>query len=160
MPVSDFFTALQIIRYYLLRWLIERFHFLLKSGGANIEHLQLQTPHRLKNAIATYSIAAMNAMKMRYIAENEPNKSVLEIGITSLQCEILYAYVQHKIDAKASFDEQQPPTVWEFCRTLGRIGGFIPSKRQPLPGLKILTRALQKFNILLDAHDAFLSKNL
>ena len=42
LAVEDFKSAQQIVQYYLLRWLIERFFFLLKSGGANIEQLQLE----------------------------------------------------------------------------------------------------------------------
>lgn len=159
LPVTDFLSALQIIRYYVLRWLIERFHFLLKSGGAKIEELQLEKPMRLCNAVATYSIAVMNVMKIRYLAENEPTTSVLETGITPQQCEILYSYVNFKIDNTVFFELEDPPTVWEFCRVLGKIGGFIPSKRQPLPGLKVLTRAMLKFATILETHDAFFSKN-
>lgn len=158
--VDDFLSALQVIRYYLLRWLVERFHFLLKSGGAKIEKLQLEKSNRLCNAIVTYSIAVMKVMKLRYIAENEPTKSVYEVGITPKQCDILYTYVNFKIDKKAIFDPKNPPTIWEFCRVLGKVGGFIPSKRQPLPGLRILTRAIQKYSTLLEAHDAYFFKEL
>jgi len=35
--------AEQIIAYYILRWLIERFFYLLKTGGSNVEELQLKT---------------------------------------------------------------------------------------------------------------------
>ena len=41
LPVTNFDTALQVIHYYIRRWIVERFHFLLKSGGAQIENLQL-----------------------------------------------------------------------------------------------------------------------
>lgn len=160
LPVHDFTSTMQVVRYYTLRWIIERFHYLLKSGGANIEHLQLQTPHRICNAIATYSIAVMNVMKLRYLAENEPNKSVSDAGITAQQCKILYTYVSFKkIDNKVHFDPNNLPTIWEFCRVLGKIGGFIPSKRQPLPGLKILTRAMEKFTTILEVHDALSSND-
>lgn len=159
LKVEDFLSALQVIRYYVLRWLVERFHFLLKSGGAKIEELQLEKPTRLCNAIVTYSISVMKVMKLRYIAENEPTKSIYEVGITPQQCDILYSYVKIKIDKKIFFDPENPPTVWEFCRILGKVGGFIPSKRQPLPGLKILTRSMQKYSIILETHDAYFSKN-
>jgi transposase len=72
----------QIIGYYIWRWLIERFFYLLKTGGANVEQLQLKTQHRLENAISTYSIVIMNVMKMRYLAENQPETPIDELGIT------------------------------------------------------------------------------
>jgi hypothetical protein len=47
-----------------------------------VEQLQLKTQHRLENAISTYSIAIMNVMKMRYLAENQPETPIDELGIT------------------------------------------------------------------------------
>jgi len=156
LPIEDFQSAQQIVQYYLLRWLIERFFFLLKSGGANVERLQMKKPHQLKNAIATYSIAAMNVMKIRYLAQNQPDMTLEDAGISTSACEVLYQYAHHKVDSRIAFDEKHPPTMKEFCIVLGRIGGFIPSKRQPLPGFKILSRAYKKYSIILDIYDVYL----
>jgi hypothetical protein len=41
LPVDTVQEAQQIVYYYHLRWLIERFHFVLKSG-CKVEELQLQ----------------------------------------------------------------------------------------------------------------------
>ncbi|BAZ69435.1 putative transposase [Fischerella sp. NIES-4106] len=49
--------VLQYVRWYSYRWLIERYHYVLKSG-CGIEKLQLETAHRLEMALATYSIVA------------------------------------------------------------------------------------------------------
>ncbi|MCP6760168.1 MAG: hypothetical protein NHB32_15780 [Fischerella sp. CENA71] len=38
------------------RWLIERYHYCLKSG-CRIEQLQLEDGERIKRALATYAIA-------------------------------------------------------------------------------------------------------
>jgi len=155
LPVEDFTDALLIIQYYVLRWLIERFHYLMKSGGAEVEELNFKKAKSLKNAITTYSMVIMDAMKLRYLAENEPDTNIYEAGITPTAYKVLYTYAEHKGHYKVKFDEQNPPSVWEFCRTLGKIGGFIPSKRQPLPGLKILIRALERLHLLISAYDAF-----
>lgn len=159
LPVTNLKDALLIIRYYVLRWLIERFFYLLKSGGAQIEALQMEKPHQLKNAITIYSIAVMNVMKIHYLAKNQPDLSVFEAGITPTECTVLYTYAHKKVDKRILFDPNDPPKVKDFCIVLGRIGGFIPSKNQPLPGLKILSRSLRKFYVLLDAYDAYMSKN-
>ena len=57
---------------------------------------------------------------------------------------------------KILFDKDQPPNMKDFCIVLGRLGGFIPSKRQSLPGMKILTRAYEKLSIILDVYDVYL----
>lgn len=159
LPVESVKGAKEIVTYYVWRWQIERYHYLLKSGGANIEDLQLHTKERLMNAISTYSIAAMDVMKLRYIAENQPGTPIYEIGITPLEHRVLFEYVHHRIDPKVKFRPSVVPTVEEFCILLGRIGGFFPSKRQPLPGLKILNRAASKFAGLVDFFSIFMSMN-
>jgi len=155
LPVNTFEQALQIIEYYMLRWIIERFHFLLKSGGANLENLQLETFHRLKNAITINSIAVLNVFKLKYRAEKTPNISIYDAGISKTEHLILYNYAHRKLDKKLQFNENAPPTIREFTIVLGKLGGFIPSKRQPIPGLIILTRAIQTFNTMIDAYLTF-----
>lgn len=152
LTVQTMQDALLVLQYYLFRWLIERFHFLLKSGGANVEHLQLETPERLKNAITNYSIVAMEAFKLRYLAEKSPNESILDVGITQLEYQVLYTYAKEKVKLKVAYDPLNPPSVKEYCIVLGQIAGFFPSKRQPLPGLKIILRALEKLQLLTDAY--------
>jgi len=56
-PVKTFQDAVRCVKYYSYRWLIERYHFVLKSG-CGLEKLQLETAERLHRALATYSIVA------------------------------------------------------------------------------------------------------
>lgn len=150
LPVSTPQQARLVIQYYVWRWLIERFFYLLKTGGANVEKLQLKTQQRLENAISAYSIAAMNVMKMRYLAENQPDTPISELGITSEEHEALYTILHHKYSKKIVFDPQVIPTIREYCIALGMLGGFFASKRQPLPGFKVLTRAFDKYHLIVD----------
>lgn len=140
----------QIIRYYIWRWLIERFFYLLKTGGANVEQLQLKTQHRLENAISTYSIAIMNVMKIRLLAENQPDTPIYELGITKEEHEALYTVMEQRYPKKIQYNAKYIPTIKEYCITLGMLGGFYPSKRQPLPGLKVLTRSLDKYHLIYE----------
>lgn len=155
LPVESFEDAMEIIRIYTLRWIIERYHYILKTGGAHIEDLQLETPHRLKNAITAYSIAALKALTIRYYAEKTPQVDIYQIGITETEYKVLYTYAQYDMKLNVHFDADNIPTIKEFCIVLGQIGGFIPSKRQPLPGLKILSRATQKLNNMVDTYLVF-----
>lgn len=141
--------ARRVISIYCKRWIIERFHYLLKSGGAAVENLQIETAAALQNAITTYSIVVMDAMKIKYAAEQQPDLPIRKLGVSPQVCHILYRYVAMYGATDIVFDPQNPPTAWEFCRVLGRLGGFIPSKRRPLPGLKILTRALEQLDVII-----------
>jgi hypothetical protein len=155
LPVKSFEDALRVIGYYVLRWPIELFHYLLKSGGAEVEHLQLETAPRLQNAITAYSIAAFKALKIRYWAEKSPQSDIYGAGISPIEHEALYAYAQRKVDKSIVYEPGKPPSIAQFCRVLGQIGGFSPSKRHELPGLKILARALSTLSVIVEAYLVF-----
>lgn len=57
LEISSFEEAITCGRWYSYRWLIERYHFVLKSG-CGLEKLQLETGRRIEMALATYSIVA------------------------------------------------------------------------------------------------------
>ena len=57
---------------YKTRWLIERYHFVLKSG-CKIEKLQLEDSVKMDRALATYSIVAWRLMHLTYLARLKPN---------------------------------------------------------------------------------------
>src|SRR5512135_717107 len=65
LPVQNLADAQRCIRWYSFRWLIERFHFVLKSG-CRIERLQLELADRLEKAIAVYSIVAWRLLWLTY----------------------------------------------------------------------------------------------
>ncbi|TAE05798.1 MAG: IS4 family transposase [Oscillatoriales cyanobacterium] len=57
LPITCIEDVTTYVRWYSYRWLIERYHYVLKSG-CGIEKLQLETASRLEMALATYSIVA------------------------------------------------------------------------------------------------------
>lgn len=74
LPIETFEQAWQGVRWYSLRWLVERYHYTLKSG-CRIEQLQLETKERLLKALATYAIVAWRLMHLTYQARLVPDAS-------------------------------------------------------------------------------------
>lgn len=54
-PVATLAQAQQIVEWYTYRWLIERFHYVLKSG-CKLEERQLQTQARLERLLAVFNL--------------------------------------------------------------------------------------------------------
>jgi IS4 transposase len=75
------------VRWYSFRWLIERYHYVLKSG-CQIERLQLETAHRLEMALATYALVAWRLLWLTYLARCSPDSSC-EQFFESLQWQAL-----------------------------------------------------------------------
>ena len=157
-PVHTFEQARTMLQHYVHRWLIERFHYVLKSG-AHIEELQLDTMKRILNAIALYSGLACHHMRLNYYARTEPDTTIDQAGISQEEHQALYVYANQVLKAGLTFNPDNPPTVYKYTRLIGRIGGFKPSKRQPLPGLKTLWRGVVEFNRVLDMFKAMRNIN-
>ncbi|MBM3283859.1 transposase, partial [Candidatus Gottesmanbacteria bacterium] len=68
--------AKKVILWYTRRWIIERFHYCLKSG-CRIEELQLQEKKRLERALAIYCIVAWKLLYLTYYAREYPDHSCM-----------------------------------------------------------------------------------
>ena len=121
--------AKQCMKWYSYRWLIERFHYVLKSG-CGIEQLQLKKAESLMKAAAVYSLAAFKIMQLTYQARQTPDINC-EIVLTRPQWEALYM-----LKFKTGKLPQQPPTLQEATRWLAKMGGYLGRKSDGPPGLK------------------------
>jgi len=92
--VNSLEGAIKCARFYSMRWLIERYHFTLKSG-CQIEELQLETGEGLMRALALYSIVACRILYITYAARTKPNAPCTEF-ISNEHWEALYRF-QNKV---------------------------------------------------------------
>lgn len=142
LPIDCFELAARAVRWYSYRWLIERFHFTLKSG-CKIEELQLQQQDRLLKALATYSIVAWRLMAMTYQARLTPDAS----------CEIIFKPEEWRLLRRKFVPKsrtKKPPTLHQATTWLARLGGFLNRKSDGQPGIKTLWRGYTKLQQLLE----------
>jgi IS4 transposase len=142
LPVETLVQVWQCVRWYSLRWLIERFHYTLKSG-CKIEQLQLETKDRLLNALATYSIVAWRLMHLTYCARLHPEESC-EIALLPAEWKLLRRKFEPKNRSK------KPPTLHQAVGWIARLGGFLARKNDGEPGLKTIWRGLGVLHHLLE----------
>lgn len=129
LTVNNAEEAKKCMRWYSYRWLIERFHYVLKSG-CGIEALQLKKAESLMKAIAVYSLAAFNIMQLTYQSRQTPDVSC-EVVLKSRQWEALYM-----LKFKTNKLPKKPPTLKEATRWLAQMGGYLGRKSDGPPGLK------------------------
>ncbi len=149
LSVNSVTEALQCVKWYCYRWLIERFHYVLKSG-TQIEELQLQKATSLQKAIHVYSIAAMRIMQLVYQSRNTPNLSC-ELVLTKEQWTVLYALTYKKPPVS-----DQPPTLGDAVKWIGKLGGHLGRKSDGPPGLKAVWTGYRR---LCDATSTYLIMN-
>jgi hypothetical protein len=145
-PVRDQATALLMLKYYRLRWVIERWHLVLKQG-LQVERLQFDNFKRLSNAIKLLGIVAWQLLCLKQLAAHQPDLSVEEV-FEPLQLEVLKMQkgVNHL-------------TLRQALIVIAALAGFTPSKKQPLPGEKTIWKGWARFNILCQGYQLACQKN-
>ena len=136
--------AEKIIGYYVLRWVIERFHYVLKQGN-KVEDLQIQAPEALKNAIILQSWIAIKVCALAYQNKTAPQTTLEEMGYEQQDYQIAYAYVKTKINKKIIKVEN--PTLYDFSTLIAQIGGSNLQKNRHL-GVVSLWKGWNKFLII------------
>jgi len=123
----------QCLEYYSYRWLIERFHYVLKSG-CKIEDLQLETSDRLENSIATYTIIAMRILELTYLCRIKPD---LGADVVLSQEEIAILKIKYKNRIK-----EEKLMLKDAMILVAMLGGFMARKSDGMPGLKTIWRGM------------------
>jgi hypothetical protein len=90
--LHDAETALQCVRWYCLRWRIEDWHRVLKSG-CRIEDLAHKTADRLRRAIAINLVVAWRIMLMTLLGREAPELPA-EVLFSDTEIEVLRRYAK------------------------------------------------------------------
>ncbi len=141
-PVADVADAAQMVRWYTARWLIERYHYVLKSG-CRVEQLQLGTAVRLERALATYAVVAWRLLWLTYEARRRPGASC-EIVLRREEWQVLHRRVR-----PGEAEPPAPPGLAEAVRQIARLGGFLDRRGDGVPGVKTLWRGLRRLEDLV-----------
>ncbi|KAF3883932.1 MULTISPECIES: IS4 family transposase [Nostocales] len=139
LEIKSLEDAARCVRWYTYRWLIERYHYALKSG-CGIEKLQLETGRRIHMALATYSIVAWRLLWLTYEARMHPQTpcdTVLETHEWQSLCVTI---------SQNPHPPQTPPSLNEAVRMIAKLGGFLGRTRDGEPGLKTIWRGLKRLH--------------
>jgi len=133
LPAETLAQAEQVLTFYTYRWLIERFHFILKSG-CKLEDSQLRTEPRLERLLAVYSGVAWHLLWLTYLARLTPDAPCTTV-LSTLQWQALCAFIQRSLSLPSA-----PPTLRQVIRWIAQLGGFLGRKGDGDPGVKVLWR--------------------
>jgi hypothetical protein len=148
LPVASPAQAQQVVAWYLCRWLIERFHYVLKSG-CRLEERQLRDRSRLERLLGLFNLVAWNLLWLTYQARQTPDASCLT-ALSTHEWQALYGYIHHTDQLPAS-----PPSLHAATRWIAQLGGFLGRKGDGDPGVKVLWRGWQRLHDIVTAYQTF-----
>jgi hypothetical protein len=148
LPVEMPEQAFQILQYYRFRWLIERFHFVLKSG-LGIESTQLTRLNSIYNWLAVCSSVAWRLLEITYHTRIQPERSAENFFVAEeWQALTVFITKNPKIPDK-------PPSLAQMVRWIGELGGFLGRKSDGEPGVKVLWRGFIRLQDIVDTWRIF-----
>jgi hypothetical protein len=133
LPVKDFESATEKVRWYGKRWGIEIWHKVLKSG-CKVEDCLLEEAERLKRYLTLFSIIGVRLMHVAYLARAHPDLPATEV-FSAVEVQVLHLRV-----TKALPPTDESLTLREIVRMLGKLGGHLGRKGDGEPGVLILWR--------------------
>lgn len=131
--VNSVEDAVKVVQYYAIRWIIEIYHKILKTG-LRAENLQLETAHALFAAISIMSIVGLRILDLRERLRMDPESPAKESGLNELELTMLGKYL--KRDLK---------TVRCVALAIGRLGGHQNRKSDGMPGVLSLWWGMSRF---------------
>jgi hypothetical protein len=138
LPVCSHQDALEKLRWYALRWKIEVFHKILKSG-CRAEAARLRTAERLVKLLSVFCILSWRVFWMTMINRSVPNAAP-DLALTDIETALLDRLVP---------DKNPPPlcekTLSVYLTKIARLGGYLARASDPPPGNTVMWRGLSRF---------------
>lgn len=131
------------LEWYTLRWKIETFHKVLKSG-CRAEDSKLRNAERLANLIAMMCIIAWRVLWMCQLNRVSP-----ELPASLVFTEPEMKLLEHLQPMK---ETKESRTVGDYVIRLAKLGGYLGRTRDSPPGNMVLWRGMTR---LTDIHLGF-----
>ena len=138
LPVATPARACECVRYYALHGLIERYHYLLKSG-CKLEGSGLLTAGAWERRGALCSARAWRLLWLTHEARRD-GAQPCTVALTRAEWQALW----HLIRGEAEAWPDSAPPVGEMVRWLGWLGGFTDRGGEGEPGVNALWRGLSR----------------
>lgn len=131
--VSTKAQAIEKLRWYSLRWKIETFHKILKSG-CSAEESKLRTAQRITNLISIFCIISWRILWMTMLNRAIP-KINSKVVFSEDEINILSGFAQDKFNYKHLAD---------CILQVAKLGGYLARKSDPPPGNVVMWRGLTR----------------
>jgi hypothetical protein len=136
LQVDTFDEAIEKVSWYCLRWKIEIFHKILKSG-LKVEECRLGTAERLMRYLTVMSVIAWRILFITSIARTDP----------TLPCTALLAEEEWKVLYIKIHKKPYPniaPTIKEAVSWIAQLGGYLARKNDLEPGPSALWKGWKR----------------
>jgi Transposase Tn5 dimerisation domain len=141
LPIQSTQDVVEKLDWYAMRWKIETFHKILKSG-CRAEESKLRTAERLVNLISVFCILSWRVFWLTMMNRVTPDGPA-ELALTDLEVDLLDHFVKDN-------NKMAPPakTLSHYLTKIARLGGYLNRAGDPAPGNVVMWRGLSRLTEL------------
>ena len=137
LPVTSRTEAIEKLRWYALRWKIETFHKILKSG-CQAEQSKLRTAERLVNLLATFCILSWRIFWLTMI-NRSTHMSKATVAFTPLEIDLL-----QRLTPERQSSSTRSASLKSCLTQLARLGGYLNRAGDGPPGNIVMWRGMSR----------------
>ena len=142
LPVDDLAAAVEKLDWYALRWKVETFHKVLKSG-CRAERSRLRTAERLTNLLAVLCVVGWRVFWLTMLNRATP-EAPAESALTAAEIGVM--------DRLAGSTPAER-TVAHYLLGVAKLGGYLARAKDPPPGTEVIWRGLTRLADILLGFD-------
>jgi hypothetical protein len=139
LPIDTLGEAIEKLQWYALRWKIEIFFKILKSG-CKVQESKLRTADALSKLISIYCILAWRIFWMTMM-QRETDEVSPKAGLTETEIKTL-DYL--KPDSKKS-----KKNLSNYILKIAKLGGYLARASDPYPGNKVIWKGMERLADIL-----------
>jgi hypothetical protein len=135
LPVRSRKDAVEKLAWYAMRWRIETFHKILKSG-CRAEASKLRTAQRIVNLIAVFCVLSWRIFWMTMMNRVAPLVSPL-VALTHVETQLLDSLLP-------ATRKRQKAKLSTYLIKIARLGGYLARTKDSPPGNMVIWRGLSR----------------
>jgi hypothetical protein len=138
LPIDDIEQVERVIQYYRVRWMIEVFFHVLKSG-CRVEERRFEEIDRLWSCLAVYLIVAWRTLYVCHLGRECPE----------VCCEVVFEPWEWKpvwTVVRRTPPPRTPPTLGDMVRYIAQLGGYVNRRSSASPGPQTLWIGIQRMH--------------
>lgn len=149
LSINSYEDAIQCIKYYTKRWIIEEFHRVLKTG-CRVEEMQYGDLSRLERMLGLYMVMAWRIMLMCKLAREDPDLPA-ETMLSDIEVTVLKEFFKGK--------NARPLTnIYSAIVLISKLGGYLDRRADPPPGHQVFWIGYMLFQSMCKGAKLFISK--
>lgn len=135
LPVGSRADAIEKLEWYALRWKIEVFHKILKSG-CKAEESKLRTAQRLTNLVSIFCILSWRVFWMTMLNRSAPDAPPT-LALTATEIAVLDRLVNDR-------PQSRQKTLSHYLTKIARLGGYLARANDAPPGNTVMWRGMSR----------------